>query len=108
MQTYRVGTAATGIAWGVVGVLVALDACGPGWVAGPCLRYSDCADGYTCADGMCAPLPVPVPEGGEDDAGAGGPDSGGDAAKVDGGVVPKDAGHDARDEKGLTSDATAG
>jgi hypothetical protein len=104
----RPRTAAVGLVWGVAAVVAAMDACGPGWVAGPCLRYSDCAVGYTCADGMCAPLPVSVPDGGVGDGSASGADTGEDAAKSDGGGSAKDAGHDARDGKSSIGDATAG
>lgn len=105
MRICRLWTVAVGLVWSAVAVVAALDACGPGWEAGPCLRYSDCATGYTCANGMCAPLPVDVPEGGFDDGSAAGVDAATDAAKSADGGVAKDAGHDA---KGAIGDATAG
>jgi len=90
-----------------VAVLGAM-ACGPGWTAGPCLRYSDCATGYTCADGMCEPLPIPEPEGGGDDGSSSEQDTGTDGAKSDSAAPAKDAGHDAADAKSAIADATAG
>jgi len=95
-------TSAVGVAWGAVAVLAAMDACGPGWTAGPCLRYSDCATGYTCADGMCEPLPVPVPDGGGEDGSQEEVDTGPDVTKADAGASAKDASHDAADAKGAT------
>ncbi len=60
--------------------------CGP---SQDCLRFSDCADGLTCASGRCVPPPGPASTG---DSGTKPADSGvAEAASVD---APVDTGED--------------
>jgi hypothetical protein len=92
-----------------------------------CLRYSDCAEGLTCANSKCVPPPAPLPdaslEGGVtfvlDDAGGGTGGPASDATSVPGtdgsrrdatddaepGAGDAEAGGDARSE--ASEDATA-
>lgn len=74
----------------VVSVLAAL-AVGAGCAAdgGDCFRYSDCAQGLTCAYGRCVVPPAPDPSDGESaalgDGGLSGFESGSDEASSDDG-----------------------
>lgn len=96
------------LACGLVVVTGLANACGPGWTAGPCLRYSDCATGYTCADGLCQPLPEPLPEGGNEAGDAASAPVGNDASKSTDSAATKDTGHDGSDAKVASHDSSAG
>ncbi|MBV9947579.1 MAG: hypothetical protein JOZ69_12065 [Myxococcales bacterium] len=68
--------------------------------SGDCLRFTDCAEGLTCAAGRCVVPPPPASASGSD--GAAPAVSTGDGGAVRGG------GDDAADEPGLFDDAGSG
>lgn len=73
--------------------------CGP---TQDCLRYSDCADGLTCAAGRCVPPPAP-----EEGDGSGKPGESADAAAEAASYPYPDAASDAGEDRGAL-DAPSG
>ena len=87
--------------WGAVllsvSVCAVVAACGA--ESGDCLRFTDCAQGLTCAAGRCVVPPPPA------SASAG---EGGTTTVPEHGVADAGGGDDAADEPGLFDDAGSG